>query len=65
MIRIVQIALLIAIVIPFGMLVRYGVEGLGQRGLDFGSGIVVGIVICYAFWMWDNRTRQGAGNRGD
>ncbi len=67
MTRLIQIALLLAIIIPFGMAVRWGVEGLGQRGLDFGTGIVVGIMICYALWMWSDRIRQreGGERRGD
>ena len=56
--RLVQIALLLAIVIPFGMAVRWGVGNLGQRGLDFGSGIVVGLVIAYALWRWDDRIKE-------
>lgn len=67
MIRLIQIALLLAVIIPFGMAVRWGVEGLGQRGLDFGTGIGVGMMICYALWMWSDRIRQrdGVGRRGD
>ena len=63
-IRIVQIALLIAIIIPFGVAVRWGVERLGQRGLDFGSGIVLGLRIGYALWRWDERIKERH-RRGD
>jgi len=67
LIRIVQIALLLAVMIPLGMAIRWGVTGLPERGKDIGFGVVIGIAICYAFWMWDNRIRQreGADRRGD
>lgn len=59
--RLIQLALLLAVIIPFGWAVSVGVKGLGQRGLDFGSGVVIGMIVCYAFWLWDDRVRQ----RGD
>ncbi len=62
MIRFVQIALLVAIVVPFAWMVKAGVAELSPRWLDFASGIPVGIAICYAFWRWDDRIRQRSGN---
>ena len=67
MIRLVQVALLLAIVIPFGMAVRAFHAGIGDSGRDIWTGIVIGFLICYALWKWDERIRQreGADRRGD
>lgn len=64
MIRFVQIALLIAVVVPFAWLVKSGHGMMSEEMKWFASGIPVGIAICYAFWMWDNRQREGS-NRSD
>jgi len=67
MIRFVQIALLLAVMIPLGMAVNWGHGLLPNEAKWFLGGVPLGIGICYAFWMWDNRIRQreGAGRRGD
>jgi hypothetical protein len=65
MIRLVQIALLLAIIIPFGIAVRWGVEGLPEAARWFGAGIPVGMAIMLALNAWDRRQRDGAGRRGD
>ena len=67
MIRIVQIVLLIAIMVPFGWGVRWVHGELGQSGKDIWLGAVIGFVICYGLWRWHDRIkeRQSAGaNRG-
>lgn len=56
--RSLQFALLLAIVIPFGMAVKWGVGNLDQRGLDFGSGIVVGLLLGLALWRWEDRIKE-------
>lgn len=56
--RIIQFALLLAIIIPFGWMVRWGVNRLPEAAVWFGAGIPVGIAICYALWMWDNRIKE-------
>lgn len=58
MIRIVQTALLLAIVIPFGIAVRWADGQLPQRVQDVLTGVPIGMAICYALWMWDNRIKQ-------
>lgn len=67
MTRLIQIALLLAIIIPFGMAVRAFHDGLPDSGRDVWTGIVIGFLLCYALWRWDERTRQrdGADRRGD
>lgn len=64
MIRIVQIGLLLAVMVPFAWLVKSGVANLSPRWLDFLSGIPVGMLICYGLWRWDDRQRAGS-NRSD
>ena len=56
--RLVQIALLIAIVIPFGMAVRWVDGQLPTRIQDVLTGIPIGIAICYALWRWDDRIKE-------
>ena len=62
--RIVQIALLFAIMIPFAWAVKSGVATLSPRWLDFFGGVWVGLGLCYALWRWDDRakTRQREGS---
>jgi hypothetical protein len=65
-IRVFQLALLLAFIIPFGMAVRYGVESLSDNWRFFGFGIVVGIGISMLLDRWSDRIRQRAGSaRGD
>lgn len=56
--RLIQIVLLFAIIIPFGMAVQWGVESLPDRGKDIGFGIVIGLWIAYALWCWDDRIKE-------
>lgn len=63
MIRVFMVAALLAVIIPFGLFTRSVVAGFSQRGIDFASGVVVGLVLCYAFWLWDERIRQREGSR--
>lgn len=65
MIRFVQIALLIAIILPFGALVKSVVSGLSSYHLDLAVAALVGFCLCYGLWRWDERIRQrgkGLGN---
>lgn len=64
MIRIIQIGLLLAVMIPFAWLVKGGVQGLSSYWLDMGTAALVGFGLCYALWRWDARIRQrdGTGN---
>lgn len=55
MIRIVQFALLLAIIIPFGILVRAGVDSLTPDWRDTLFAGLVGFCLCYALWHWDTR----------
>lgn len=61
MIRVVQIALLLAIVIPFGMAVRAGVHSLSDYWKDMAFAGLVGFILCFALWRWDERIRQREG----
>lgn len=63
MIRLVQIALLIAVMAPIAWAIKSGHAMLPDEAKWFVGGIPVGIAICYAFWMWDNRIRQREGGR--
>lgn len=56
--RIVQIALLLAIVIPFGVAVRWGVSRLSDYWLDLGFAALIGFALCYALWRWDDRIKE-------
>lgn len=56
--RLIYIALLLAIIIPFGMAVRWGVDQMPEAGGWFGLGLLMGILITYALWMWDNRIKE-------
>lgn len=58
MIRLIQIALLLAIIIPFGMAVRWGVGMLSDYWLDMGVAALVGFGACYALWQMDNRAKR-------
>lgn len=62
MIRVVQIALLFAIIIPFGMAVRAGVHSLSDYWRDMAFAGLVGFMLCFALWRWDERIRQRAGD---
>lgn len=59
MIRVIQIALLLAVMIPFAWLVKSGTANLSPRWLDFFGGVWVGLIICYGLWRWDDRQRAG------
>ena len=67
MTRLIQFAILIAVIVPFGWMVSSFQKGLGQSGNDIWLGIVIGFAICFALWRWDDRTkaRQGDGKRRD
>lgn len=65
MIRIVQIALLIAAVITLGMALKALHAGISDSGRDIWTGIVIGFLICYALWRWDDRIRQRDGKSGN
>ena len=62
MIRLIQIALLLAIMIPFGMAVRAFHAGISDSGRDIWTGMLIGFAICYALWRWDERIRQREGD---
>ncbi len=62
LIRLIQIALLLAIIIPFGMAVRGGVGTLSDYWLDMGIAALVGFGTCFALWRWDERIRQREGD---
>lgn len=62
MIRIVQLALLIAIVVPFGMAVRAGVHSLSDYWKDMAFAGLVGFMLCFVLWWWDKRIRQREGD---
>lgn len=57
-VRTVQVVLFLAIIIPFGWMVREGVATLDQRGLDLGSGVVIGMALMFGLWQWDERLRR-------
>lgn len=61
LVRLTKLALFLAIIIPFGMMVRALVLSLDQRGLDLGTGVMVGMALMFALWQWDDRLRR----RGD
>jgi hypothetical protein len=61
MIRIIQIALLLAVMIPFAWMVKSGVRGLSDYWLDIGVAAVAGFLVCFALWRWDERIRQRSG----
>jgi hypothetical protein len=56
--RLVQIALLFAIMIPFWLATKSMVATLGQRGLDVSTGVILGMVLMFCLWQWDNRLRR-------
>lgn len=58
MIRLVQIALLLAIIIPFGMAVRWGVGELPSAAVWFGAGIPAGMAISMLLDKWDRRIKE-------
>jgi putative effector of murein hydrolase LrgA (UPF0299 family) len=62
-IRVVQLALFFAIMIPFAMGVKWSVGFLDQRGLDIATGIIIGMAISLALQSWDERLRRRAGTR--
>lgn len=64
MIRLIQIALLLAIIIPFGMAVRWGVGSLSDYWRDMAFAGLVGFVLCYGLWHWSDRQRENS-SRGD
>lgn len=57
MIRLVQIALLLAIIIPFGVAVRAGVEMLPRDLIMFGAGIPAGVGLSMLLDAWDRRRK--------
>ena len=63
MTRLIQFAILLASIIPFGMAVRWGGDQLPERAKDVSFGIFLGILIAYALWRWHERIkeRQGRG----
>jgi hypothetical protein len=62
-IRFFQIALLLAIIVPFSWAVKSGVMSLSKYHLDLATAALVGFILCYALWRWDERIRQrGTGN---
>lgn len=66
MIRLIQIVLLFAIIIPFGMAVRWGVLQLPDAAVWFGAGIPAGMAISMLLDKWDRSIRQREGaRRGD
>lgn len=62
MIRWVQIALLLAVMIPFAWVVKSGVRGLSDYWLDLGVAALIGFLLCFMLWRWDERIRQRSGN---
>jgi ribose/xylose/arabinose/galactoside ABC-type transport system permease subunit len=56
--RFIQTALLFAIMIPFLIATKSMVALLDQRGLDISSGIVIGMVLMFCLWQWDERLRR-------
>lgn len=64
MIRLIQIALLLAIIVPFGIAVRWGVGSLSDYWLDMGVAALIGFAACYGLWQWNDRQRENS-SRGD
>jgi hypothetical protein len=62
-IRFVQIALLLAIVIPFAWLVKSGHGMLSSEMKWFFGGVPAGMAIMLALNAWDKRIRQRSGSR--
>ena len=58
-IRIFALALFVVVIGAWSYGVRLFVASLSDNGVIFGSGVCVGIAICYAFWMWDDRIQRG------
>jgi hypothetical protein len=56
--RVVQAALLFAVMVPFLMATKYAVALLDQRGLDVSTGIIIGMILMFCLWQWDNRLRR-------
>lgn len=63
MIRVIQLVLLVAVMVPFTAVVKSVVAGLSSYHLDMAVSALVGFCLCYALWRWDERIRQrGTGN---
>lgn len=59
MIRIIQIALLFAVMIPFGIAVKWGVSNLpAKEAAWFGLGLLSGMGIYQALWSWHDRIKE-------
>ena len=56
--RLLQTALLFAVMIPFWLATKSMVATLGQRGLDISTGIIIGLVLMFCLWRWDERLRR-------
>lgn len=61
MIRVVMIVLLFAVMMPVAWLIKSTHEGLSDYGRDLWFAGVVGFVICYGLWHWDEKIRQRGG----
>jgi hypothetical protein len=62
--RLVAIVLFMTVMSGLSYIVHGFVSGLSEQGTLFGSGVVVGIAICYGLWCLDERQRK-AGARSD
>ncbi len=56
--RVIQIALLLAIIIPFGIAVRWGVEMLPRDLVMIGAGVPIGLAIGMALDRWSARIKE-------
>jgi ribose/xylose/arabinose/galactoside ABC-type transport system permease subunit len=56
--RFIQAALLFAVMIPVLMATKSMVAALDQRGLDLSTGVVIGMVLMFCLWQWDERLRR-------
>lgn len=61
LLRLVMLALLIAVMWPIAYFWKGFVYSLSDQWVMFGSGGVVGFAMCYALWRWEERIRQRAG----
>ena len=64
MIRAIQIALLLAVIVPFAWAVKSGVSMLPRDLVMIGAGIPIGLGLSMLLDKWDARIRQrdGTGN---
>jgi len=59
-IRVFMVVALLAVIVPFGLAVRGFQQSLGPSGNAVWLGIVIGFVLCFALWKWDEKIKERA-----